>query len=137
MSSILDQLELKPVPQKKVAVKIVLPKEGQVEIKAQIVDKRDEGYDRKALLKKLKRVGFIAALPPPATTKPMILKRNSRFRTGKPNRKGKTTSAPSIKKLKGKFRLGKKIQKGTITGLTKLSTRKVMVKKTPHHSTSR
>ncbi len=61
-SSILDQLEAKPVPKKQQRIQIFVPQEGQVAIKAQIVDLRDKGYDRSALKKRLKSSGILIGL---------------------------------------------------------------------------
>ena len=56
-SSILDQLEAKPVPKKQQQIRILIPKKGQVAIKAAIVDLRSEGYNRQELKNKLHSVG--------------------------------------------------------------------------------
>ena len=61
-TSILDQLEAKPVPQKQQQIRVLLPQEGQVAIKAPIADLREEGYDRAALRKRLKNSGIIVGL---------------------------------------------------------------------------
>ena len=50
-SSILDQLEAKPVPKKQQQIRILMPQKGQVAIKAAIVDARSEGYNRQELKK--------------------------------------------------------------------------------------
>ena len=117
-SSILDQLEAKPVPKKQQRIQIFVPQEGQVAIKAQIVDLRDKGYDRSALKKRLKSSGILIGLakdrPDQAPTK----------------RAGPTTPAkPSIKikKLKKRMRIRKPT--GTITQLTKPATGPIKIRK--------
>ena len=106
-SSILDQLEAKPVPKKQQRIQIFVPQEGQVAIKTEIVDLRDQGYDRSALKKRLKSSGILIGLtkdsPDHEPTKPPA----------------PTTSAKpltKIKKLKKRMRIRKPT--GTITQLT-------------------
>ena len=67
MSGILDQLEAKPVPQKYQEIKIVIPQKGQIEVKAKIIDKRSEGYNRSELKKRLKKKGLSISTHVPTT----------------------------------------------------------------------
>ena len=53
MSSILEILEKKSAPNRKKGVQIIVPGEGQIAVTATVIDRRDSGYDRTALLRKL------------------------------------------------------------------------------------
>ena len=58
MSSILEQLEVKPVPKSKERVKIVIPVEGKVKIKTKIIDSTKGDFDRTAIMLRLKERGL-------------------------------------------------------------------------------
>ena len=58
MSSILEQLEVKPVPKSKERVKIVIPVEGKVKMKTKIIDRTKGDFDRTAIMLRLKERGL-------------------------------------------------------------------------------
>ncbi len=58
MSSILEQLEVKPVPKSKERVKIVIPVEGKVKMKTKIIDRTKGDFDRTAVMLRLKERGL-------------------------------------------------------------------------------
>ena len=109
-SSILDQLEAKPVPKKQQQIRILIPKKGQVAIKAAIVDLRSEGYDRQELKKKLRNKGILIGLSSDKST--------AHHATARPKAGPKTAGPRKIKKLTTRIRIAKK-STGTITALTK------------------
>ena len=118
-SSILDQLEAKPVPKKQQQIHILVPYEGQVDIKAPLLDLRDEGYDRQALKKRLKSKGILIGLPTDTTRPPSTVPTLA-----------STKSAPplKVKKLRKRLRIAKK-PGGTITALTKPATGPIKIQK--------
>ena len=59
MTSILEQLEVKPVPTSKQGVKIVIPSEGMVAIKTKIIDRSSEEFDRSVIMARIKERGSI------------------------------------------------------------------------------
>ena len=77
MSLLLEQLQNKPVPEKNVSVEVFIPKEGQIEIKTTLIDKRKEGYNRKNLREKMRKRGLVASLP---TKKPVKFKRGKNLK---------------------------------------------------------
>ena len=120
-NSILDQLESKPVPKKQQRIQIFVPQEGQVAIKAQIVDLRDKGYDRSALKKRLKSTGILIGLTKERPDHP---------HTSTTKRPAPSTSAKppiKIKKLKKRLRIHKST--GTITQLTKPAKGPIKIRK--------
>ena len=56
MSSLLEQLEVKPVSKTQQKVKIVIPTEGQakVRVKPRIIDSTGEEFDRSVIMAKVK-----------------------------------------------------------------------------------
>ena len=57
MASILEQLEVKPVPKSRKGVKIAIPKE-QVGVKIKIIDRTTEDFDRAAVMLRLQQRGL-------------------------------------------------------------------------------
>jgi len=57
MASILEQLEVKPVPKLQKGVKVVIPK-GQVGVKVKIIDRTAEDFDRAAVMSRLRKRGL-------------------------------------------------------------------------------
>jgi len=57
MASILEQLEVKPVPKSRKGVKIAIPK-GQVGVKIKIIDRTTEDFDRAAVMLRLQQRGL-------------------------------------------------------------------------------
>ena len=60
MSSLLEQLQVKPVSGTKQKVKIVIPVEGieKVRVRPRIIDRTGEEFDRSVIMAKLKRRGL-------------------------------------------------------------------------------
>ena len=57
MSSLLEQLEVKPQSKTQQKVKIIIPTEGQAKVRAKprIIDSNGEEFDRSVIMEKLKR----------------------------------------------------------------------------------
>ena len=126
-SSILDQLEAKPVPKKQQQIRILIPKKGQVAIKAAIVDLRSEGYNRQELKNKLRNKGMLIGLSGDKSAAHPATARPKAGPTAGPTGAPKTRPA-KIKKLKKRMRIAKK-PTGTITALTKPATGPIKIKK--------
>ena len=58
MASILEQLEIKPVPKSQKGINIAIPIKGQVLIKTRVIDRTGEQFDRKAVLRRLQTRGL-------------------------------------------------------------------------------
>ena len=60
MSSLLEQLEVKPQSKTQQKVKIIIPTEGQAKVRAKprIIDRTGEEFDRSVIMEKLKRRGL-------------------------------------------------------------------------------
>ena len=126
MSSLLEQLEVKPQSKTQQKVKIIIPTEGQAKVRAKprIIDRTGEEFDRSVIMEKLKRRGLSvpkmkqsakirvlteALSDTPEETVDEVIK------VKKPKIK--------IKKLgKVKIRGSKNIKKGTITAIAKPGT---------------
>ena len=138
MSSILEILEKKSAPNRKKGVQIIVPGEGQIAVTATVIDRRDSGYDRTALLRKLANRGIAvtslgdrpgrpksqprgpAQPEPPAETatsaaSPAAVRAPTRAPEVSGEAAGVVRRPIKIKKLSKRVKLGKKIQKGTIT----------------------
>jgi len=138
MSSILEILEKKSAPNRKKGVQIIVPGEGQIAVTATVIDRRDSGYDRTALLRKLADRGIAvtslgdrpgrpksqprgpAQPEPPAETatsaaSPAAVRAPTRAPEVSGEAAGVVRRPIKIKKLSKRVKLGKKIQKGTIT----------------------
>ena len=138
MSSILEQLEVKPVPKSKERVKIVIPVEGKVKIKTKIIDSTKGDFDRTSIMLRLKERGLSVpkmrqkdkirvlteALVDDSTTGTKEIEEaadGEDVPVPKPDVKIK--GKVKIKKLgKVKIRTSKKIKKGTITAIAQPET---------------
>jgi len=138
MSSILEQLEVKPVPKSKERVKIVIPVEGKVQIKTKIIDRTKGDFDRSAIMNRLKERGLSVpkmrqkdkirvlteALVDDSTPGTKEIEEETVVEDVPPPKpvvkiKGKV----KIKKLgKIKLKTSKKIKKGTITAIAQPET---------------
>jgi len=138
MTSILEQLEVKPVPKSKERVKIVIPVEGKVQIKTKIIDRTKGDFDRSAIMNRLKERGLSVpkmrakdkirvlteALVDDSTKGTKEIEETTVVEDVAPPKpvvkiKGKV----KIKKLgKIKLKTSKKIKKGTITAIAQPET---------------
>jgi hypothetical protein len=134
MSSILEQLDIKPVPKTKDRVKIVIPGEGAVPIRINVVDRTGDDFDRDAIMAQLKLRGLsVPKMKQKATLKVLteaLVKDTPVNETEEvpdplPKKKGKI----KIKKLgRIKIKGSKNIKKGTITTLAETGAPSVRVK---------
>ena len=126
MSLLLEQLQNKPVPEKNVSVEVFIPKEGQIEIKTTLIDKRKEGYNRKNLREKMRKRGLIASLP---VKKSVKFKRSKKLKLkGAEPENDMLPKKKKFKKLGKRLKISKKISKGTITGFAEPGQSKLVVK---------
>ena len=133
MSSLLEQLEVKPQSKTQQKVKIIIPTEGQAKVRAKprIIDSTGEEFDRSVIMEKLKRRGLsvpkmkqsdkIRVLTEALSDTPEETVVEEVIKVKKPRIK--------IKKLgKVKIRGSKNIKKGTITAIAKPETSVIKVK---------
>jgi len=137
MSSLLEQMEVKPVSKTHTKVKILIPTETKVRKKPRIVDRTGEEFDRNVIMNKLKRRGLSvpkmkqketirvlseALTAPESEEKVEIIK--PKIKLGKV-KIGKV----KIKLGKIKIKKSKNIKKGTITAISDLTKSKVRMPK--------
>ena len=140
MSSLLEQLQVKPVSKTQQKVKIVIPTEGQkkVRVKPRIIDRTSEEFDRSVIMEKLKRRG-LSVPKMKQSAKLRVLTEALIDIDPVPPAPGKkvieevveVVSKPKIKikKLgKVKIRGSKNIKKGTITAIAKPDAPVIRVK---------
>ena len=139
MSSLLEQLEVKPVSKTQQKVKIVIPAEGQakVRVKPRIIDSTGEEFDRSVIMEKLKRRGLSV---PKMKQRAKLRVLTEALIGDTPKKKiveeedvvevvPKLKPKIKIKKLgKVKIRRSKNIKKGTITAIADPDTSVVRVK---------
>jgi len=137
MSSILEQLEVKPVKSKE-RVKIVIPAEAKVQIKTKIIDSTKGDFDRTAIMLRLKERGLSVpkmrqkdkirvlteALVDDSTSGTKEIEEATVVEEKAiPKPVVKIKGRVKIKKLgKVKIRTSKKIKKGTITAIAQPET---------------
>jgi len=139
MSSILEQLEAKPVPKSRERVKIVIPKEAKVQIKTKIIDRSKGDFDRSAIMARLKERGL--SVPKMKQKDKIRVLTEALVDDSGPSTKEaeEVTAVEEVKKpvvkIKGKIKIkklgkiklktSKKIKKGTITAIAQPDTTSV------------
>ena len=139
MSSILEQLEAKPVPKSRERVKIVIPKEAKVQIKTKIIDRSKADFNRSAIMARLKERGL--SVPKMKQKDKIRVLTEALVDDSGPSTKEveEVTAVEEVKKpvvkIKGKIKIkklgkiklktSKKIKKGTITAIAQPETTSV------------
>ena len=130
MSSILEQLQVKPVSGTKQKVKIVIPVEGieKVRVRPRIIDRTGEEFDRSVIMAKLKRRGLSVPKMKQQAKIRVLTKALMDDEDTKDDEEEAVVEVPKVKpriKLKklGKVKIrSKNIKKGTITAISKPET---------------
>jgi hypothetical protein len=125
MTSILEQMEVKPVRASKMGVKLNMPSKGGLSIEGKIIDRTDdEGFDRESIMEKIRKRGLSIPMMEQSDRIKVLaealiddtLERDKTREIPQQTTEEKKKSAqPKIKKLKRRLKLSKKIGKGTIT----------------------
>ena len=123
MSSILEQLQVKPISKPEERVKIVIHNEEKVRTK--VIDRTDEDFDRSAIMAKIKRRGL--SVPK--------MKQSAKIKVltealVKDNKDKPVIKKPKIKLGKIKIKRSTNIRKGTITAISKPIIAKTTVSET-------
>ena len=121
MASILEQMEVKPIPQSTTGVKMRIPQKGQVAVKATIIDRSKSDFDRQSIMLKMHKRGL--SVPKMKQSEQIKALTSALIERELPEEReeGETIPKKSTKKFKkiiGKIKLSKKskkIKKGTIT----------------------
>ena len=134
MSSLLEQLEVKPQSKTQQKVKIIIPTEGQAKVRAKprIIDRTGEEFDRSVIMEKLKRRG----LSVPKMKQIAKIRVLTEALSDTPEKKVIEEEVIKVKKPrikikklgKVKIRGSKNIKKGTITAIAKPGTPVIKVK---------
>jgi hypothetical protein len=126
MSSLLEQLEVKPQSKTQQQIKIIIPTEGQakVRVKPRIIDSTGEEFDRSVIMEKLKRRGLsVPKMKQSAKIRVLTEALSDTPEETVVEEVIKVKPRIKIKKLgKVKIRGSKNIKKGTITAIAKPDT---------------
>ena len=121
MTSILEQMEVKPVRASKMGVKLNMPSKGGLSIEGKIIDRTDdEGFDRESIMEKIRKRGLSIPMMEQSDrikvlAEALIDDTLDRDDAEEVPPEKKKSAQPKIKKLKRRLKLSKKIGKGTIT----------------------
>uniref|UniRef100_A0A6C0EQ09 Helicase/UvrB N-terminal domain-containing protein n=1 Tax=viral metagenome TaxID=1070528 RepID=A0A6C0EQ09_9ZZZZ len=132
MSSLLEQLEVKPQSKTQQKVKIIIPTEGQAKVRAKprIIDRTGEEFDRSVIMDKLKRRGLsVPKMKQSAKIRVLTEALSDTPEETVVEEVIKVKPSIKIKKLgKVKIRVSKNIKKGTITAIAKPGASVIKVK---------
>jgi hypothetical protein len=132
MSSLLEQLEIKPQSKTQQKVKIIIPTEGQakVRVKPRIIDSTGEDFDRSVIMEKLKRRGLSVPKMKQSAKIRVLTEALSDTPEETVVEVIKVKPKIKIKKLgKVKIKGSKNIKKGTITAISDTPIRVKLSKK--------
>lgn len=133
MSLFLERLESKQVPKNITKFKVTMPEGSQIEIKSDIIDKRNEGYNRETFREKMKKSGIVMySQENDPTNNPIIKRKQKQILTDTDLTDSDVPAQKKIKikKLKKRLKLSKKISKGTITSFSDPLQKKLVIKST-------
>jgi hypothetical protein len=126
MTSILEQMEVKPVRASKMGVKLNMPSKGGLVIEGKIIDRTDEGFDRESIMEKIRKRGLsipmmeqsdrIKVLAEALIDDTPELERDD-TPSEVPTEEKKKPARPKFK-LKKQLKLSKRIGQGTITSIS-------------------
>ena len=126
MTSILEQMEVKPVRASKMGVKLNMPSKGGLSIEGKIIDRIDEGFDRESIMEKIRKRGLsipmmeqsdrIKVLAEALIDDTPELERDD-TPSEVPTEEKKKPARPKFK-LKKQLKLSKRIGQGTITSIS-------------------